>query len=334
LGSLQQAFAELIVTACVKVASFGFGLFLTKGCENMQNFFQTHWRTLIGPLIIAGAVFTLLLLTIPKAQPLLRTNKTVTGNNNKEVIHYTAIGDSLTEGVGDSTNSGGFVPLVANDLKEKFQLNGVQVDNFGKNGDRSDQIRKRIKKQTAIQKGLATADLITVTVGGNDLMKVISGDIFNLTIETFKQPLKAYQKELTKLLTEIRKYNKTAPIYVLGIYNPFYLYFPDITEMQQIVDNWNTRTKETVMAQRKMYFIPINDLLYKGKGDEVGIVGEGDATTASSTGDSLNNVLYEEDRFHPNNLGYQLMASAVRDEMIKTQKQWLIKKESGERNND
>lgn len=36
---------------------------------------------------------------------------------SKEVIHYTAIGDSLTEGIGDLTNSGGFVPIVADDLK-------------------------------------------------------------------------------------------------------------------------------------------------------------------------------------------------------------------------
>ena len=77
---------------------------------------------------------------------------------SKEVIHYTAIGDSLTEGIGDLTNSGGFVPIVADDLKEHYNLNGVQTDNFGKNGDRSDQILKRIKEKPEIQKGLASAD--------------------------------------------------------------------------------------------------------------------------------------------------------------------------------
>ena len=53
--------------------------------------------------------------------------------NQKEVIHYTAIGDSLTEGIGDLTNSGGFVPIVADDLKNTT-TNGVQTDNFGKMG--------------------------------------------------------------------------------------------------------------------------------------------------------------------------------------------------------
>ena len=36
-----------------------------------------------------------------------------------------------------------------------------------------------------------------------------------------------------------------------------------------------------------------------------------------------NDVLYDEDKFHPNNIGYQLMANAVRDQLIATQNEWL-----------
>ncbi len=156
-------------------------------------------------------------------------------------------------------------------------------------------------------------------------MKVIKGDIFRLTKDSFKRPLTSYQKEVDKLLTEIRKYNTDAPIYVLGIYNPFYLYFPDITEMQEIVDNWNAGTEEIVKAEKNAYFIPINDLLYKGVGDEVGIVSSENTMTSSEEVDIKNNALYEEDHFHPNNLGYQIMASTVRDKMVKTQDKWLKK---------
>lgn len=166
--------------------------------------------------------------------------------------------------------------------------------------------------------------MISLTVGGNDLMKVIKGDVFRLTKDSFSRPLKNYQKEVEKLLKEIRKHNADAPIYVLGIYNPFYLYFPDITEMQDIVDNWNSGTEEVVKSEKNAYFIPINDLLYKGSGDEVGIVSS-ESTASSSEQDIKNNALYEEDHFHPNNLGYQIMASAVRDEMAKTQDKWLKK---------
>ena len=56
-------------------------------------------------------MFLLLSVAIPKAKPLLKQEKVATtAQKSKEVIH-TAIGDSLTEGIGDLTNSGGFVPL-------------------------------------------------------------------------------------------------------------------------------------------------------------------------------------------------------------------------------
>jgi lysophospholipase L1-like esterase len=38
-----------------------------------------------------------------------------------------------------------------------------------------------------------------------------------------------------------------------------------------------------------------------------------------------NNVLYDKDKFHPNNIGYQLMAKAVKDELISTKNEWLLK---------
>lgn len=295
----------------------------------MKVFFKKNWSSFALFFITLISVFLLLIVALPKAGPILGTGtKQTTKAQTKEVIHYTAIGDSLTEGIGDLTNSGGFVPLVASDLQERYHLNGVQTDNFGKNGDRSDQILKRIKKSQEIQDGLTSADVITLTVGGNDLMKVIKGDVFRLTKNSFEKPLKKYQKEVEKLLTEIRKYNGHAPIYVLGIYNPFYLYFPDITEMQEIVDSWNNGTEEIVKAEKNAYFIPINDLLYKGAGDEVGIVSSEDIAsgmTSSGEQDIKNNALYEEDHFHPNNLGYQIMASTVRDEMVKTQNEWLKK---------
>jgi lysophospholipase L1-like esterase len=38
-----------------------------------------------------------------------------------------------------------------------------------------------------------------------------------------------------------------------------------------------------------------------------------------------NNALYDEDNFHPNNLGYQLMATAIQEKIVETKDLWLIK---------
>lgn len=290
----------------------------------MNQFFKRNRSSFLLLVLIILLTFLVLLITVPKAKPLLGfATSQKTDTMNKEVIHYVALGDSLTEGVGDATDSGGFVPLVARELEHTNRLNAVQTTNAGKSGDRSDQILKRLKNSKSIQNDLQSADIITVTVGGNDLMKVIKNDALHLTQKSFEKPLSSYKKEVTKLFSELRKYNETAPIYVLGIYNPFYLYFPEITEMQQIVTMWNEGTEEVVKAEKNAYFVPINDLLYKGSGGEVGIVSNSEASSEEKS--IKNDALYEEDHFHPNNLGYQLMANAVCDKMEATKDKWLPK---------
>lgn len=296
----------------------------------MKKILKNCGASLLLVALVASTIFMVLVFAVPKAKPMMINNQikeVIKQKNDKEVLSYVAIGDSLTEGVGDSTNSGGFVPLVAKEIKKEYKLNGIQTDNYGKSGDRSDQILKRIKKSEDIQQSITAADIITITVGGNDLMKVVKGDLLKITTESFEKPLKNYQKEIENIIQEIRKYNENAPIYFLGIYNPFYLYFPEITEMQSIVNNWNKATEEIVTNEKNTYFIPINDLLYKGKDNEVGIVGQETSSSSENNKKITNELLYEVDHFHPNNLGYQIMANAICKELTETKNSWLPKVE-------
>lgn len=295
------------------------------------------FKPLITVLIVGiGAMFVYIVLNqaIPAAKPILESapsNEVV--KNQKEKIHFVAVGDSLTEGIGDETKRGGFVPIVTSDIEERYRLTSVEVENYGVAGERSDQILKRMKKEKKILKNIASADILTLTVGGNDLMKVIQDNFFGLSIKTFQKPQAKYQKRVAEIITLMQKENQTAPIYVFGIYNPFYLNFPEITDMQKIVDNWNLATEETTKEFQNVHFIPINDLLYRGLDNEVGIdstldsSAEADLKSSNSSDLNIvdNNALYDQDKFHPNNLGYQLMANALRDELIQTKSEWLIK---------
>ncbi|WP_460055549.1 SGNH/GDSL hydrolase family protein [Pseudolactococcus yaeyamensis] len=233
------------------------------------------------------------------------SNKELKSALTQKRLNYVAIGDSLTEGVGDQTNQGGFIPLFANAMGEISAVDVVS-QNFGVAGNTSTQIYKRMTKQKKIQAALKKADVITITVGGNDVMKVIRTQLTDLTEKSFDKPAQAYQKQLMAIFAFIRDYNPEAQVYVLGIYNPFYLNFPDITEMQDIIDRWNQATQEIIAQQKKVYFVPINDLLYQGVNGSKGVTtSEGDVQTIT------NNALFEEDRFHPNNIGYQIMSDAV-----------------------
>lgn len=292
-----------------------------------------------GLLVVIGILIVYISLNqlFPPAEAILKPIAASDATSDlKERVHYVAVGDSLTEGIGDQTKRGGFVPIVAEDLQTRYKLSNVEVENYGIAGERSDQILKRLKKDKPLRDNLKTADFVTVTVGGNDLMKVIQDSFFTLTMKKFDKPRAAYQERVTEIIEEIRTLNEQVPIYVLGIYNPFYLNFPEITDMQTVVDDWNTATENATAQFPKSHFIPINDLLYQGLDQKVGIASESDSSSSETEGKSSggndldrvdNNVLYEDDKFHPNNIGYQLMANAVRDQLIKSQDEWLKKGE-------
>ncbi|MDU3960063.1 MAG: SGNH/GDSL hydrolase family protein [Lactococcus lactis] len=268
----------------------------------MKNFIRTFAGFLLAILLILG----LFLLAFPKAGDRFRTDKKVSALSVKH-LSYAALGDSLTEGVGDATGQGGFVPLFAKEI-ENSTGGSVSSQNFGKAGDTSTQIYNRMMKSKKITDGLKKANIITITIGGNDVLKVIRDNVTKLSSMTekdFVKPEELYQARVKKLLDKIREDNPQAQIYVLGIYNPFYLNFPDLTVMQNVIDSWNTATAGVVSQEKNTYFIPINNLLYKGSGDKQAVEAD------SSTSAVANNLLYTEDHFHPNNIGYQIMADAV-----------------------
>ena len=262
---------------------------------------------------LLGFVFVFHVL-VPSAQPVL--TKADYQTRKVQQFSYVALGDSLTQGVGDTTNQGGFVPLVAHSMTNEEGYE-VAAQNFGVAGNTSNQILKRMKEQDEIADALSKADLMTLTVGGNDLRKVILDNITSLKISTFKKPSVAYSKRLVEIIELARKDNPDLPIYVLGIYNPFYLNFPEMTDMQTIVDNWNQTTQDTIAKFDKVYFVPINDLLYQGIDGQEGIV-----QTSGDEKKIINDALYQEDNFHPNNTGYEIMKRAVLEKIRETKDNW------------
>ena len=273
--------------------------------------------------ILVGFAFflaALLLFSVIFAMLIPKSNATLTKKDflaqETTPFNYVAIGDSLTEGVGDTTNQGGFVPLLAQTLTDTYHYQ-VTDSNYGVSGNTSKQILQRMKESSEIQQSLITADMMTLTVGGNDVMAVIRKQLTNLSVSSFTKPAKSYQKRLRQIIELARTDNVNLPIYILGIYNPFYLNFPDMTEMQEIVDNWNAATESVTQEYNNVYFVPINEQLYKGINGEEGIVStSGDQKTV------INDALFSGDHFHPNNIGYQIMSDVTMEKISETKTEW------------
>ena len=251
---------------------------------------------------------------LPSAEPVMTKPS---ASAKKKKVTYVAIGDSLTKGVGDSTNQGGFVPLLAQSLTNETGLEFKAI-NYGVSGNTSSQILSRMQEKKEIGKDLKQAQLLTITVGGNDLRKAILEDTSNLDLDRFEKASKTYEKNLKQIIELARKDNPDLPVYVVGIYNPLYLNFPDLTELQTLVDQWNQRTEVTLSAYQGVYFVPINDLLYKGIDGKSGV-------TESELGKETvtNDALYDEDSFHPNHTGYEIMKEAVLEKIHATEKKWF-----------
>lgn len=291
-------------------------------------------RSFLGIILFLGVV-ALIVFQVMMFISKDNSKTTIIENKGKESsseqiktkeLNLVAIGDSLTEGIGDSTGRGGYVPLVAELLESKDEIETVSTSNYGISGNRSDQILKRIKKDEKLQNDVKKADVIVLTVGGNDLMKVVRSTLLKVKEDSFIKPQKEYKERIEETFKELRSLNSDAPIYVFGIYNPFYLYFSEITEMQDIVDSWNETTQSVVEEERKAHFIPINDILYKG-GNQPELSEDQKDTIDSSVNDKkeskvFNDLLFEEDNFHPNDSGYELMAQSLFDEMMASRKEW------------
>lgn len=259
----------------------------------------------------------------------------------KKTVHVTALGDSLTQGVGDSKNEGGYTKRLTKKLKSTYHLKAI-ISNYGIAGERSDQILKRVKENTNLQNSLKNADVITLTVGGNDLFQALqkystsSEGKFTLSLE--KLNIK-YATQVQDLLKQVRHYNSTAPIYVFGIYNPFFVYFPNITQINRAVTNFNETTKAAVSQSSSAYFISVDKLLSQGQYQSSKALAElKQGSTAKSISDmqiskiesNLENTkekniyLSSSDHFHPNPTGYDQMTRLLLRSM-KTHEQWLYK---------
>lgn len=255
-------------------------------------------------ILIISFVVTLglLFIFIKKAPSLIH----VSDFGNQIDFNVVAIGDSLTEGIGDEIGNGGYLPYLVSNINDVYKFNSISSNNYGKSGNITLQVIKRIKDSDEIKNNLKNADIVTITIGGNDLMQVIKDNFLDLTVDKFDKESVNYVQNLKDMYDEIRKYTD-APIYQLGIYNPFYLSFQEIEEMQGIVNNWNEKTSEVTKLYKDIYFVPINDQIYKGSGvDDV----------------SYNDLLSSEDSFHPNNAGYKIIAKEFQYMIIKTESRW------------
>lgn len=293
-------------------------------------------------LLLALVVLAALTYWHPGVRTTQSPNQT---QNRRSTVRVVALGDSLTEGVGDTQKQGGYTGRLKTMIHQQDHVK-VVMHNFGKSGDRSDQIETRLVNSRAQQRQVKKAQAIVMTVGGNDLLQTLTKNVtINQQAKLTHQLGSAqtvYQKKLKRLLTTVRHYNPSAPIYLYTIYNPIYVYFANLSQITNAVNNWNVATKQTAGQFSQLYMVDINRALSVGqfktaaqqtklkqtaKKNNDGQLSTQNFQTmilASSSTDELNDYLSSADHFHPNAKGYRLMTRYVFKQM-QAHQQWLMK---------
>src|SRR5699024_7973943 len=146
-------------------------------------------------------------------------------------------GDSLTEGVGDDEKDGGYTGVLEKSINENEHL--VTIENFGKRGNRTDQLMKRLEEEEVVIHVVENSDIILITIGVNDVMKVFKDNYTDLELEKFTTEQIRYEQRLNQILSKIQVLNPDATTYLIGFYTPFREYFPEIDELEYIVNSWN-----------------------------------------------------------------------------------------------
>lgn len=265
-------------------------------------------KWMIYSISIVAISFMVSLLLFPKAKAPVNQAMPV---KEKEVIQYVALGDSLTEGIGDE-GMDGFVTKIADKMEEEFPV-CVMTHNFGVSGDRSDQILKRLKESKTQQKEIKSADIITLTVGGNDFMQTLKKHWESISKKQMRNAIQTYTEQLELLYETIRSYNEHAVIYQVGIYNPFYYDLKNVQTLQSGINQWNSASQSIVATQKRSYFIPINDVISKGtKQDQI-----------NPDDEWKNHFISRDDHVHPNAQGYTMIANKVFRKIKETKTQWL-----------
>lgn len=225
----------------------------------------------------------------------------------QQAIHIVAIGDSLTQGVGDETDNGGYVGI----LEERLNSPGnpsVTFENLGKRGNRTDQLLQRLEDKE-IQKEIEQADIILLTIGANDVMQIFQRNITNLSLDKFEEELPGFRVRLQAIYDRITGINEDVNIYFIGFYNPYHHFFPDIDELDEIIVSWNESIDTFTQTEEQATFIPVKDVF-----------------------DDADFYFLAEDNFHPNYDGYGLFANRITQYLIESEGD--LHEERGETNDE
>ncbi|BAU29204.1 lysophospholipase L1-like esterase [Aneurinibacillus soli] len=199
-------------------------------------------------------------------------------------LQITALGDSLTRGTGDESGLG-----YAGNLRIRLAENTKQevyVYNNGVNGYKAANLLKDLRTKPDIRRQVQQADMIVLSIGGNDLFYTQSDEVKPDVIRTRIPAALTNYKAIVSIVTEL---NPKAKLLYMGLYNPF-PDLPNAKESAKVVQEWNNGVTQVLYEYPQAIFVPTDDLFRS---------------------DGMKYI--SSDHFHPNQAGYKRIGERMAD---------------------
>lgn len=243
-------------------------------------------------VFIAGFVASIVVSkseeSVPPEQQLENsTNIPAEGESiSEDASEILILGDSIGFGVGDEENQG--IGERYLDLIDEKDGNKKTITNSSVPSYESNELVKLLKSAEN-KANISKANLIIISIGGNDLNRLEYEDSVSLTL-AFEEALKNYKENLALIIKEIRAINPDAQLALIGLYDP---YSKEEPEKTRLLLEWNYETRLIVDSDVKFAYVPTYELFKYHLTDYL-----------------------SPDEFHPNGLGYQVIAEEL-DRILK-----------------
>ena len=205
---------------------------------------------------------------------------------SEEASEILILGDSIGFGVGDEENLGigkRYLDLIDEEDENKRTITNISVPSYESNE------LVNLIKSAENKASISKANLIIISIGGNDLNRLEYEDSVSLTL-AFEEALKNYKENLALIIKEIRAINPDAQLALIGLYDP---YSKEEPEKTRLLLEWNYETRLIVDSDVKFAYVPTYELFKYHLTDYL-----------------------SPDEFHPNGSGYQVIAEEL-DRILK-----------------